>query len=70
MVAWHTGDWETARRLAAEADDIASDPGDLADLRGMLAHLDGGWEHHSRRQLMQCWDSPSSPGECLTRTYA
>jgi len=62
MVAWHTGDWESARRLAAEADDIASDPSDLADLRGMLAHLDGGWEHHSRRELMQCWDSPELAG--------
>ncbi len=62
MVAWHTGDWEGARRLAAEADGVAADPGELADLRGMLAHLDGGWEQHSRHQLMHAWDSPELAG--------
>jgi DNA-binding SARP family transcriptional activator len=62
MVAWHTGDWEGARRLAAEADGVAADPGELADLRGMLAHLDGGWEQHSRHQLMHVWDSPELAG--------
>ena len=30
MVAWHVGDWEGARRLAAEADRLAPDPGELA----------------------------------------
>jgi hypothetical protein len=58
MVAWHTGDWETACGLAVEADRIAPDPGDLADLRGMSAYLDGGWEQHSRHQPMHVWDSP------------
>ena len=62
MVAWHTGDWEGARRLAAEADRLAPDPGELADLKGMVAHLDGGWEQHSRRQLTQVWDSPELAG--------
>ena len=62
MVAWHTGDWEGARRLAAEAGGLAADPGELADLRAMLAHLDGGWEQHSRRQLTQVWDSPELAG--------
>ncbi len=62
MVAWHTGDWEGARRLAAEAGRLAQDPGELADLRGMVAHLDGGWEQHSRRQLTQVWDSPRLAG--------
>ena len=62
MVAWHTGDWEGARRLAAEADRVAADPGELADLKGMLAHLDGGWEQHSRRQLTHVWDSPELAG--------
>ena len=57
MVAWHTGDWESARGLAVEADRIAPDPGDLADLRGMSAYLDGGWEQHSRHQPMHVWDS-------------
>ena len=28
----------------------------------MLAHLDGGWEQHSRRQLAQVWDSPELAG--------
>ena len=28
----------------------------------MLAHLDGGWEQHSRRQLTQVWDSPELAG--------
>jgi DNA-binding SARP family transcriptional activator len=62
MVAWHTGDWEGARRLAAEADDLAADPGELADLKAMLAHLDGGWEAHSRHQLAQVWDAPELAG--------
>ena len=28
----------------------------------MLAHLDGGWEQHSRHQLTQVWDSPELAG--------
>jgi DNA-binding SARP family transcriptional activator/tetratricopeptide (TPR) repeat protein len=62
MVAWHTGDWEAARRLRAEADRLAPNPGELATLKGMLAHLDGGWEQHSRRQLIDVWDSPELAG--------
>jgi len=62
MVAWHTGDWEGARRLAVEAERHARDPGELATLKGMVAHLDGGWEQHSRRQLTQVWDSPELAG--------
>jgi DNA-binding SARP family transcriptional activator len=62
MVAWHTGDWEGARRLAAEADGLDVDPGQLADLQGMLAHLDGGWEQHARHQLTHVWDSPELAG--------
>jgi DNA-binding SARP family transcriptional activator len=62
MVAWHTGDWEGARRLAAEAASFAPDPGELADLKGMIAHMDGDWEGHARRQLTQVWDSPELAG--------
>ena len=62
MVAWHTGDWETARRLADEAATLAPDPGELADLKAMLAHADGRWEQHSRRQFTQIWDSPQLAG--------
>jgi DNA-binding SARP family transcriptional activator/tetratricopeptide (TPR) repeat protein len=62
MIAWHTGDWDDARRLAAEAERLAPDPGQLATLRGMLAHVDGGWEQYSRRQLTQAWDSPQLAG--------
>jgi tetratricopeptide (TPR) repeat protein len=62
MVAWHAGDWEGARRVAAEADGVAADPGDVAFLNGMLAHVEGGWEQETRRQLMQVWDSPSLAG--------
>ena len=62
MVAWHAGDWDGARRLAAEADRLAPDPGELADLKGVVAHLDGGWEQHSRRQLTLVWDSPELAG--------
>lgn len=62
MMAWHTGDWDEARRLASEAEKVAPDPGRLATLRGMLAHVDGGWEQHSRRQLTQVWDSPELAG--------
>jgi DNA-binding SARP family transcriptional activator len=62
MVAWHAGDWDGARRLAAEADRLAPDPGELADLKGVVAHLDGGWEPHSRRQLTHVWDSPQLAG--------
>ena len=62
MVAWHTGDWEGARRVAAEADSIAADAADVAFLNGMLAHVEGGWEQTSRRQLTQVWDSPGLAG--------
>jgi tetratricopeptide (TPR) repeat protein len=62
MVAWHTGDWEGARRVAAEAGSGAADPGDVAFLNGMLAHVEGGWEQQSRRQLTQIWDSPGLAG--------
>jgi DNA-binding SARP family transcriptional activator len=62
MVAWHTGDFEDARRLAAEADRLAPDPSELASLKGVVAHLDGGWEEHSRRQLTHVWDSPELAG--------
>jgi DNA-binding SARP family transcriptional activator/tetratricopeptide (TPR) repeat protein len=62
MVAWHNGDWEGARRVAAEADPAAADPGDIAFLNGMLAHVEGGWELQSRRQLTQVWDSPELAG--------
>ena len=62
MVAWHTGDWEGARRVAAEADSIAADAADVALLNGMLAHVEGGWEQTSRRQLTQVWDSPGLAG--------
>ena len=62
MVAWHSGDWETARRLAAEADRLAPDPADLVGLKGLVAHLDGGWEAHSRRQLTEVWDTPDLAG--------
>ena len=60
MVAWHTGDWENARRLAAETDG-SGDPCALA-LKAMVAHVDGGWEQHSRRQLTHVWDSPEVAG--------
>ena len=62
MVAWHTGDWESARRLGAEADRLAPNPSELAALKGMLAHLDGAWEQHSRRQLTHVWDTPELAG--------
>jgi DNA-binding SARP family transcriptional activator/tetratricopeptide (TPR) repeat protein len=62
MMAWHEGDWERARRVAAEADSVAADPGDVAFLNGMLAHVEGGWEQQSRRQLTQVWDSPALAG--------
>jgi DNA-binding SARP family transcriptional activator/tetratricopeptide (TPR) repeat protein len=62
MVAWHTGDWARARRVAAEANDLAVDPGDLATLNGMLAHVEGGWEQHARRQLTHVWNSPELAG--------
>jgi DNA-binding SARP family transcriptional activator len=62
MLAWHTGEWDDARRLAAEAERLAADPGRLATLRGMLAHVDGGWEQHSRRELTQIWESPELAG--------
>jgi tetratricopeptide (TPR) repeat protein len=62
MMAWHTGDWERARLVAAEADSGVADPGDVAVLNGMLAHVEGGWEQHSRRQLTQVWDSPGLAG--------
>jgi hypothetical protein len=62
MMAWHAGDWERARRVAAEADTVAADPGDVAFLNGMLAHVDGGWEQQSYRQLANVWDSPALAG--------
>ena len=52
----------SARRVAAEADSVVADPGDVAFLNGMLAHVDGGWEQHSRRELTQVWDSPALAG--------
>ena len=63
MVAWHTGDWDRARRVASEAVGLAADPGDLALLNGMLAHVDGGWEQHARRELTHIWDSPEVAGK-------
>ena len=62
MVAWHTGDWEGARRLSAEAHRLAPNPSELATLKGMLAHLDGRWEQHSRRELTHVWDTPELAG--------
>jgi DNA-binding SARP family transcriptional activator/tetratricopeptide (TPR) repeat protein len=62
MVAWHAGDWEGARRVAAEADSVPADPGDVAFLHAMLAHVEGGWEQQSRLQLTQVWDSPAIAG--------
>ena len=62
MMAWHTGDWERARRVAAEADTIEADPGDVAFLNGMLAHVEGDWEQRSRHELTQVWDSPGLAG--------
>ncbi len=62
MVAWHAGDWEGARRVAAEAEYVPADPGDVAFLNAMLAHVDGGWEQQSRHQLTQVWDSPELAG--------
>ena len=62
MMAWHVGDWERVRRVAAEADSVAADPGDVAFLNGMLAHVQGGWEQTSRRQLSQVWDAPGLAG--------
>ena len=62
MMAWHTGDWERARLVAAEADMVAADPGDVAFLNAMLAHVEGDWEQRSRRQLTQVWDSPGLAG--------
>jgi DNA-binding SARP family transcriptional activator/tetratricopeptide (TPR) repeat protein len=63
MVAWHTGDWDRARRVASEAVGLAADPGDLALLNGMLAHVDGGWAPHTRRQLTHVWESPEVAGK-------
>ena len=62
MVAWHNGDWAGARQVAAEADPALADPGDVAFLNGMLAHVEGGWEQQSRQQLTQVWDSPALAG--------
>ena len=62
MIAWHTGDWETARKLALEAERLAPDPAELTDVKAMLAHLEGAWEQHSRRQLAAVWDSPDLAG--------
>ena len=65
IVAWHMGDWDGARRLAAEADGLTTSATELAAFRGMLAHLDGGWEQHSRHQLSHVWDSPELVGQVL-----
>jgi len=62
MVAWHTGDWDGARRLSAEAHRLAPNPVELATLKGMVAHLDGAWDQHSRRELTHVWDSPELAG--------
>lgn len=62
MMAWHTGDWERARRVAAEADTTQADPGDVAFLNAMLAHVEGDWEQRSRHELTQVWDSPGLAG--------
>ncbi|MFL5874917.1 MAG: ATP-binding protein [Solirubrobacteraceae bacterium] len=66
MVAWHVGDWEGARRLAAEAGgfgaEVLADPAELTDLKAMLAHVQGDWAQHTRRQLTHIWDSPALAG--------
>jgi tetratricopeptide (TPR) repeat protein len=62
MMAWHTGDWERARQVAAEADTVSADPGDVAFLNAMLAHVEGDWEQRSRHELTQVWDSPGLAG--------
>jgi tetratricopeptide (TPR) repeat protein len=62
MVAWHTGDWEAARRLSAEAHRVAPNPSELATLKGLVAHLDGAWEQHSRRELTRVWNTPELAG--------
>jgi tetratricopeptide (TPR) repeat protein len=62
MVAWHSGDWDRARALAAEAHALAPNPSELATVKGMVAHLDGAWELHSRREITQVWDTPELAG--------
>jgi tetratricopeptide (TPR) repeat protein len=62
MMAWHTGDWERARQVAAEANTTQADPGDVAFLNAMLAHVEGDWEQRSRHELTQVWDSPGLAG--------
>jgi hypothetical protein len=64
--AWYAGDLSEARRngdqaasLIGEAD---SERGELADLQALMAHADGGWEHHAEWQLAEVWHVPELAG--------
>ena len=62
MVAWHTGDIDAMRQLSAQAHRLAPNPSELATLQGMVAHIDGAWEPHSRRELTRVWNTPELAG--------
>ena len=63
IVAWHSGDWESARRLTAEAERLSSNPTDLVGLKGLVAHMDGdvGEPIHGASSP-RCWDTPELAG--------
>ncbi len=66
ITAWYAGDLGEARDHAEQAacviGEADGEPGGLADLRALIAHDSGTWEHHAGWQLAEVWHVPELAG--------
>ena len=62
IVAWHRGDLDDARRCAAEAETLGSEAVRVTELRALLAHADGRFDHHAQLELSESWRDPELAG--------
>ena len=62
IIAWHREDLDEARRAAAEADSLGAEAVRTAELRALLAHVDGRFERHAELELSAVWRVPELAG--------